>query len=365
MYMKSKRIKITAISFILAMMTACGKGGAKDDNLVLLEKEAEEPEYGIAAVTRQDLQETVTVRSQYKAVHSDGLSFAVDGKVIEEVYVKEGDKVKKGQLMATLTADSLETQIAELEYAIERAEIMLNQVLSQKELEIAIENAEYEYNYRTYFDAEPHEERLAQIESAYEYTIEDYEDALYIARLKLEELKAQIEDGKLYATMSGTVVYVKPKMEGTLTVADERIFTITDSDECLFVGDKPEDAIYFTEGVPVMMEVITGDNKGTYEVLPYELDKADEEGLRFIMADGDVGKVNIGARGNIVLVLSSREDALCVAPKALHSMDEKYFVYVMKEDGTQETKWVEIGLRTKEYVEILSGLEEGDKVVLR
>ena len=46
-------------------------------------------------------------------------------------------------------------------------------------------------------------------------------------------------------------------------------------------------------------------------------------------------------------------------------MDEVYYVYVVDETGMRQVKWVEVGLIGNTTVEILNGLEEGEKVIRR
>ena len=363
---RSKTYIIEAIILLLSMgIGGCGREPEDTDAFILIEQEAEEEEFSLCVATRCDIEQSVTINCQYVAVHSEGISYDTDGQVIREVFVREGDTVAAGQLLVSLAKEDIAEQITELEYTIARNEILLEQVLAQKQEQIDIAELEYSYTNQWYMDLEAHEERLAQIEEDYAYTIEDYEDRLYIDRLKLEQLQVELNEGKLYAGISGTVVYVKPELEGSVTVADERIITITDSNECVFSTDRVEEAVYFEEGMPVTIEIPVGMSAGSYEVLPI-LPKQEGDSLQFVLSGEDADtQIDIGTRGNITVVLERREDVLSIRPEALYSSDGKYYVYVLKEDGTQQVAWVEIGMKTKYEVEILSGLEEGDKVILQ
>jgi len=361
--MKKKIISVYMMWLMLCMAAGCGKAASEEDNIIIVEQEEEEEEdFDLAVVTRRDLIQTVVVRSQYKAAHMELLSFHVDGELIHEVYVKEGDEVVRGQLLASLSAEGIEDEIEKLEYEIARTQLLLDQVLAAKQADIDYAELEYSYTHQWYMEKEAHEERLAEIEESYAYEIEDYEDSLYIANLRLADLQAQLSTGKLYAGISGTVVYVMPDLQGSITEADKHIFTITNSDECFFVADYPEDAVYFEEGVPVTLEVSMGTSAGTYEVLPKF---TADGGLAFVLVDEESAQIQLGAKGMITIVLENRQDVLCVPPDALNSADDRYYVYVMDENNCQQVKWVEIGLQNRDYVEIISGLEEGDKVILR
>jgi hypothetical protein len=62
-------------------------------------------------------------------------------------------------------------------------------------------------------------------------------------------------------------------------------------------------------------------------------------------------------------VLAASYNVLRVPAIGVHSVDGRYFVYVL-EDGLRRMRTVEIGLVTHNFVEIISGLAEGDVVVI-
>ena len=67
----------------------------------------------------------------------------------------------------------------------------------------------------------------------------------------------------------------------------------------------------------------------------------------------------------IDLELDSRKDVLILPEKAISFVDEKPIVYCLAETGILEIRYIEIGLTANGYVEILSGLTEGDTVIQR
>jgi len=57
------------------------------------------------------------------------------------------------------------------------------------------------------------------------------------------------------------------------------------------------------------------------------------------------------------------KDTLLIPIEAVFEEDYKQKVEVLKDDNTTEVAEIEIGLMNDRYVEVLSGLEEGQKVV--
>ena len=60
---------------------------------------------------------------------------------------------------------------------------------------------------------------------------------------------------------------------------------------------------------------------------------------------------------------ANRPGALAVPISTLKTDPNGSYVIVKNEDGTQENRYVETGIYSDEYVEILSGLEEGEDIV--
>ena len=71
-----------------------------------------------------------------------------------------------------------------------------------------------------------------------------------------------------------------------------------------------------------------------------------------------------GASGNVHVILDQREDVTYVDKKAIKTADGRQFVYMLDEDGLRIRQEVTTGLESGDFVEIISGLTEGDSVIL-
>jgi RND family efflux transporter MFP subunit len=73
-----------------------------------------------------------------------------------------------------------------------------------------------------------------------------------------------------------------------------------------------------------------------------------------------------GLTATAEILVDKRTDVLLVPNDALHVQDNEYWVYVIKEDmvGQIEQRQVQVGLQSLTQTEILSGLNEGEKVLL-
>ncbi len=91
------------------------------------------------------------------------------------------------------------------------------------------------------------------------------------------------------------------------------------------------------------------------------------DGRLTVDLEGKTKLLRPGMTCKVKLVPYRKTEAICVPPKALvtDELDEhKHSVQVLEKDGKITTRPVTIGRKTDKQVEILKGLEEGEKVVL-
>jgi len=81
--------------------------------------------------------------------------------------------------------------------------------------------------------------------------------------------------------------------------------------------------------------------------------------------DNDSNVVKSGMFGSIKLITEVKENIISIPSSALSSGDEGYFVYVVSSDNKAVLTYVETGLEIDGRVEIVSGLNLGDQVVIR
>lgn len=363
--MRKLWLSLLTISLASAMIfTGCGKSKVAEEEVVLVDRSEEDTTTKMAVVTKKDIVSSVNIRCAYTAVNVSDMSFDQEGQIISKVYVQEGDTVQKGQLLASLTTEGIDDQIKELDYQIGRAEMRLNQILANKQAAIDRENYEYEYTRKWAVDVERHEKSLEQIEKDYKYSIEDCEDDLEFKRMERNKLKKQMSNGNLYADLTGTVTYVKSRLEGSNCTKGERIITITDSTDCIFTADRTEYREYIDKDKVYSMSITIGAAAGDYDVVVFEPEETEKD-LRFVLAEsnGSDTTIEVGTRGNILLILDQRENALALPKSGIHAIDGKYYVYLLDENGKRQTAFVEVGLYGNDYVEITSGLKEGDRVI--
>jgi len=113
------------------------------------------------------------------------------------------------------------------------------------------------------------------------------------------------------------------------------------------------------------MTINVGEGKGTYALVPFEMENWGESLHFSIKGGGADAAVSVGDSGTMKIVTGYKTEVLAVPASAVHRADNREFVYVVGTSGLRELKWIVTGLHGRDYVEVFDGLEEGEKVVLQ
>lgn len=364
---RKKRGLLCVVLPALLLLSACGAGQEDEEQLIIVEQKPEGVEYSMAEATVGDVVRTAELKCEYRQLKDMEVCFEVSDRKVSRVYVKAGDEVKKGQILAELEiAEDAEERMRTLEYRIARNRLLITHLQEDEENEIAYLTTKY---YADGSDSEEKKDKLeadiAALQQKNRYAREDYEDAITVDTLELEQIAQETAQCYLYAGMNGTVFYVKSNLEGSMSRAGERVVTLVDASECVFVSEDVEYRSYFDKETEVDVVVGRGKNAQTYRLIPYRQEEWGEE-LMFTFAEAaDTTALEIGADGSIELVTGSREQVTKIPVEAVYTADGRSYVYVTGEGNTREVKWIETGFYGDEEVEVLAGLTAGEKVILK
>lgn len=352
--------KIACLFFCLIIIFSCACGNEAEVPVVVVQAENEAASYTMVSVTRNDVVLTKNVKCTYVQTSDQEVSFNVTGKLVDKVYVKEGDSVKKGDLLCSLSSESIEKEIATLEYKVKRNELLLsyadnNEILDKQDVWLA-------KMYQGLSD-EDCKKKIEDIEKSYQKLRVTYNDGLEFDREELAKKQKELKDSRLYATMDGIVYKITSKLEGSTSKADKVVMTIVDNTDCLFKTEVPEFADKFKDGEVVNMSIAYSSAAGDYELLPYDMENWDEAQLFSVFSGPETASIDVGTQGTIKLVLDTKTNVLMLPTGCVHEADGQAYVYVLNKDNMREVKWIETGLYGDDSVEIISGLEEGEKVV--
>jgi RND family efflux transporter MFP subunit len=287
--------------------------------------------------------------------------FQINGQV-REVYANVNDVVKEGDLLGELVeAQELRAKAEETRRTIRRAQIdleiaqlNLEQLKSQgrSETEIKIQELQVE---------------LAQMK------LDEVLQSLGIDPNSpvLDELDAQVAQARAFAPADGTIIAAVNA--GRNVTPGTPAFVLGDPDKLEVVADLDPgrgdtEVKEMFEGMPVTVTLDADaevELSGTILQLPSPYGTgASDEGAIHVVLDSPPSASTYQAGDNVTVTvpLASREDVLWLPPDAVRSAGGRTFVIINSDSGPQRVD-VEIGLQTRDRVEIISGLEEGQVVV--
>ena len=343
------------------MLCSCGPVDEPDD-LVIIERGEEGNTYEFSVVERGTVEKTVKITGTYRQVDEQEVYFQLTGRLVDQVHVKEGDRVKKGDLLIELSSKDLERKIQDLEYRISRNELLLGYVDTNEEYAIS----GLWVNYLNYSgDRSSLDDMIESTRQRYRYQREDYEDAIAADRAEMEQLKTELMNSRVYASMDGIVYDMKNNLDRSTSTYGEVVMKILDTSESLFETKLTDVGNYFTEGETIPMTISFGSAAGEYLLMPWHMEEWGET-QQFVVYEGEgEGGFDVGTSGLILITEDKRENVLNVPIVAVLNAEDRRYVYVLSDDGTREVRWVETGLYGDTTVEILSGLAEGERVILK
>ena len=308
--------------------------------------------YKMDVVKRGDLIKTTTVSCNYMPAKEEALSFSLGGLMIDQLYVSEGQQVKKGQVLAQLENKDLLANKEQLEYELELLQLQIKHYKEQQELEKVV------------LELKSQQSGAEEIgESAYARSIRDGEDRIYLIRIQLEEIQEKLELRSLKAGMDGIVTYTMTVQEGDRSVKDKKVITISDMESTAFIVSG-QGSQYFEKGMEV---VITQQSAERAAVVVDGTEFGLEEGqdkIAYLKLKQPDPSLEDGARGSIKVILEEHLDVLYVDKDAVKTSNGETFVYMLDEEGLRVMHPVSIGAECEGNVEIISGLSEGDSVIL-
>ena len=263
-----------------------------------------------------------------------------------------------------------ETQVTQAEYNLAKAQETLTEIeagpdpLDLLRAEIQVTQAEY--------SLAKAQETLAEIEAGYDpQELEMAQAKVVSAQAALEEAQAALEAATMVAPFDATVMSVGAEVGDlvssntiVVTLADLlnlRVLAVVDETDISLVeiGQEVEatfDAFpghrFWGQVLEVPLQGRLVQNILTYEV-PVSLEGTEEVALK------------PGMTANLNIVVGRRENALLVPAMAVQQGEEGYVVMVQDTpQGPGVATPVKVGLSDGMYVEIVSGLIEGDRVVV-
>ncbi|MBI4389223.1 MAG: efflux RND transporter periplasmic adaptor subunit [Nitrospinae bacterium] len=363
-------------------------------------------DYEFKKAVRKDIRQTALATGTV-TLHTGAevkIGARISGK-LKRLYVRIGDFIHKGKTIAIIEHQDLLARVAQREAELKADEAQLAKIVSERPLEIGKAKADIEDLQAQLQLAEKtlvrntdlgkqgfvsdsavdealqkRDTLLAQIKAAQEelkLKEASFPNDVNVVKAQIEKDRANIMDVETqlsYATITapidGIVAYVSTqegetvvaglsaptfvtlidltKLEVTAYVDETDIGKVKVGQKAAFTVDSYAEKIFKAEVVDIHPKSVIKDNVVNYEVM-LQIDKEDIKLLRPDMT------------ANVVVTTGLRPNALAVPKESVKRTADKSFVAV-RADGRITEKPIETGWREGGFIEVKSGLNEGDEV---
>ena len=408
-----KKTMIVFSAVIVLIISAAGYAGfatTKEDPAV------EAPP--TVAVATCDVEQSVSAPGNVVNTKVIDIEMPVDGRLVE-VYVQPGESVKKGKPLVQLdnpagfdaARSAAELDVLEAQKTLD--DLYKNAALNEAQKKLDLYDAKKKLLsaqatlawlkevHERYVDASDKEKKqlydagetdFLKAESQIEVAKLEVDDAQAVLdRLKdgvdpIEEAQAQVElaeaqakletanqiqkDGKILAPFDGVVLSIDATTGQTIH-AGSKLLSFTDpkalevkanitEEDYPLLAPGMEVALYF-DALPDL--TLTGNVE---RIVPKRIEGSDSPQYNIYISLSDVpdGLVD-GMTSDTAVTIAKRAGVLCL-PRAVVRASGGSTSTVKVWDGLEEvSRQIEVGLRGDTFVEILSGLKEGEQVVTR
>jgi len=383
MYKRSS-LPIAGIAALLSLLSLVFSGCRDND---AQSKAAEIPSASAARVSRENLSSKLMVAGQFQAFQEVDLHAKVSG-YIRRINVDIGDRVRAGQVIATLEVPELNAQVAGAQAEVRHSQSEIQRAKS----EVAGAESNHAALHAAYTRLEQASRQRPGLIAEQELDDarakdQDAEAHVNIAKSAFEATEQQLGDSRAdnqrVQTMSDYSVVTAP-FSGVVTMryADTGsliqagttsntqsmpVVRLAQSDMLRLRMPVPEsDVPFIQDGGEVQITVQATGRTFTGKIIRFS--RALDSTTRTMLAEVDVPnpdlKLSPGMYAQTVISLQQRDNVLTIPTQAVVQGEGEAYVLAVDPSGKVQKKVVLLGIQGPDKVEVTSGLAEGDMVIL-
>jgi HlyD family secretion protein len=336
------------------------------------------PAITVSAAEKRILRAVVLASGLIGAVEEVQVQPLIEGQPIESLEAEVGDLVAEGEVLAVLSASTLNLQKSQFAAALSSARASIAQAEAQV-LEARSAAAEAErVNARTQTlqDQGASSQAAADTASANAVSaaarvtvaVQSLEAAraqLALAEAQLANVELQLQRTQVTAPVAGKIIERNAQVGSIATAAGQPMFVIVRDGELELRAEIAEgDLLRIKPGQAVSIRAVGADESltGTVHLVEPQIDQTTRLGTaRIKIGEPDLVRSGMFAEGEILV---DEHEAIAVPVTAVGSSAEGATVTRIT-DGLAQRVPVKTGIRDGGYVEIVEGVAEGDLIVTK
>lgn len=280
-------------------------------------------------------QETaITVNGSLVSSEEVELRSEIAGK-ITKINFKEGGFARKGDLLVKINDEDLKAQLSKAEFKLKLAD-----------------------------DKAKRQKQLAERDNTSKENLETALNDFYQAQADIEYLKAQIKKTEIRAPFDG-LIGLRYRSEGSYVTPEVKIaslYSVNPIKVDFNLPQKYSGLITIGQNIDFKLPARGAEYSATIFAVEPKVDPESRTIMVRAQCNNSKGELRPGEYVEISIRSSGQADAIFVPSQAVVPDVEGKIVYVARGGKAVATR-VEIGRRTEETVEIVSGLAPGDSVI--
>ncbi|MCI3986250.1 efflux RND transporter periplasmic adaptor subunit [Bacillus vallismortis] len=319
----------------------------------------------------KEISSTVMVPGTLQFSNEQYVFYEADKGTLEDIKVKEGDKVKKGTPLVTYTNEQLSLEKEQNRLTAESNQLQIDQIeeklkaLNHKEKELAKQVGKKEA-----------EKQIESERTELQMQKKTTEIDLKQTELQRQSLANRVSDLEVKSEIEGTVISVNQEAASKKSDIQEPVIHIGNPKALVVSGKLSEyDTLKVKKGQKVTLtsDVIQDKTwKGTVSAVGLVPDQQDstavqgtDQAVQYplqVKIKGDLPEGKPGFKF-IMNIETDKRKANTLPSKAVKKEDDQYYVYTVK-DGKAKRVDVKIGEVTDDLTEIKEGVSQEDQVIL-
>jgi HlyD family secretion protein len=392
--LKARLGTLVALGVLSTALAGCGKG----------EKE-EGPEVSVQAVpaAKADIARVINTEAVIFPVLQSAITPKINAPV-KKFYVTRGQKVRQGQLLATLENRDLSAAALDNKGAYEQAEATystsvnatLPEEVAKAELEVQTSQQELDAAQKLYAsrqdlfkqgalprkDLDAAAVQLSQAKTAYNVArkhldglnsvgkqgaVKSAQGQLTSARGKLLNAQAQLSYTEIRSPISGYITD-RPLYPGEMASTAAPLLTVMDISQIVAKAHIPQsDAVLLHKGDSATIAVpgLEKPVAGKVSLVSPALDPNSTTVEVWVQAANPEQQLRPGATGQVSITAQTVHDALVVPASALlNAKEDSAQLMVVNAQSQAQSRDVKVGIKTGEQAQIVSGLKPGEMVII-
>lgn len=326
----------------------------------------------VAEVTYKDMPLQIHNDANVTALNKATITPTLTGQVVYAV--KVGDQVQQGQTVATVDTSALQQQLASLQGQLAQAQSQSYATAVTTTTAASIDSTQLEQAQRMreagIITQKEYDRILERSQPQTTTVTTGGSGGINTAAIEAQiaQVSAQMAASTIVAPIAGTVTSIYNE-DRQMAIADRPFMMIQQSTPMVASLSIPRDAAMklgtpeAKNGMKVLLKV--GDQELPGELTYVDITQPENVPSVLVKAtfNNEKGLIKAGEFYTLVIESNVKAKMLTVPTKAVRENQDGKYVYVLTENNTVDVRVVEVGITEGDDVAIISGLNEGDKVI--